>query len=306
MEPITFIIVGSAILGSVAAWKMIKGASTPAPANPSALPMPGQQLVPAPTSAPIVSPYQATQAILNNPIAPSAPNIAPPQTASEFHLNTGGGGGVGSGLALAGTGLAVAPAAAAAVGLPLKVGGEFAKSIPFIGAAVAIASLIAGGLLAASAKRAQQARTENAATNSGVAHFDDAVTQIFNALNAGQIGPNDAITLFAPVYQQYWSIVSPQIQPGRNGCKNGSAIPQMQGGGVGHGDKNMYFGCGTKADWGAACCVGSVIKASIANAIWAIQNPGQQATIPKVFASKYGSAAREGYHVLYTPRVVAH
>lgn len=206
------------------------------------------------------------------------------------------GGGLAATTVVAHTGLgALAPAAA----------------VPIVGGIVAAVGAIAGALMAASAKRAAEAKDENSALNSAVQHVDQGIAQVFQALNSGQIQPQDAISLLGQIKQQYWSIVTPHIQPGRNGCNSGSGIPIMTG--VAAGDPvpspSPYYGCPDSGSfnksWGASCCAGSTIHQAIANCIYVIQKGGGTANIPKLFPSKYGFAGRAEYNVNYAPSPLA-
>lgn len=174
-----------------------------------------------------------------------------------------------------------------------------AAAIPVVGGIIAAVGAIAGSLLAASQKRAAEAKDENSAVTSAVQHVDQALAQIFQAANSGQIDASGAIQLLAQVKQQYWAICTPHIQPGRNGCQSGMAIPSRPADGA--CGSNAYQGC-NNSSWGASCCVGSVIHKSLENAALVLQNPqGGTVKVCKLFASKYGFPGREAYTITYTP-----
>lgn len=191
----------------------------------------------------------------------------------------------------------------AVVGLA-GIGGAAAIAIPILGA---VAGAIYSALMAASARRAAQARNENSAVANEVPQWDAAVRQIVTAYNSGQITGDEVLQLMAspavrngtsnypdgPVWKAYWNVVGPQIQPGRNACQSGT-IPHVPG--AQH----------CSGGFGAACCVGyddldnghlyvvqAVLKAE--------QMPGTPVTstmIPTVYASKYGGIDRPGYQVV--------
>lgn len=160
-------------------------------------------------------------------------------------------------------------------------------------------SLIGGALFAASKKRAAEAHDENGAATLGVQHFDEGLSQIMQAANSGQISASEASQLLDQLMPQYWEIVGPHIQPGRNGCQTGAAIKPATGGPVGSPQGNAYYGCLHVKNWGAGCCIGNTLNASLENVRYALRNPGKPVSIFKLFPSKYGFPGREGYNVQY-------
>ena len=164
------------------------------------------------------------------------------------------------------------------------------KAVPVVGA-------IIGGLIsafaAASAKRASQARDENSAVAAAVPGWDQAMSQIAQAYNAGQISATDAGNAIDAIWQNYWNETGPRIQPNRDGCQSGKVVQAP----------TQTFCGGTT--YGAACCVGyDDLKNSNVNAKNAIkqtENTGAAANayILPVFASKYGGINRSGYTLTY-------
>jgi hypothetical protein len=172
------------------------------------------------------------------------------------------------------------------------------NAIPVVGPAVAaVANVLTSSLKAASAARAKQATTENAAVALAVPGWDQAIAQIVAAYNNGGLSASQTVTLIGQAWQNYWSEVGPKIQPGRNGCQSG-AVTQPSG---------VSFCGGTT--YGAACCVGyDDLKNSNNNMVYAVNqaaNTGKPtpAVILAVFASKYGGINRPQYTVTFTPFV---
>jgi hypothetical protein len=185
------------------------------------------------------------------------------------------------------------------------------SAIPVIGPVLGGAfSAIFGGLMAASAKRAAQAKNENAAVAQEIAPWDGAIQQIVSAFNSGQITASEAAQLLAspqsrqqnvnqypngPVWNSFWQVVGPQVQPGRNGCNSGTAPHQPP-----------LTHC--SGSYGAGCCVAYDDLDSgqlyVTQAIMQASNsPGTPVTsqqIPAVYASKYGGVDRPGYTVTVT------
>jgi hypothetical protein len=199
--------------------------------------------------------------------------------------------GTGGALQLAGkegTAIAGGIGAASVAGTSLALGAATAG----IGAAVGIFA----ALWAAHEKRVKEAKDENSSVNLGVQQVDQVVKTVFGALNAGQMSVSQAMQGIQVAWQQYWQLVAPHIQPGRNGCQAGAAIP------IG---TKAYFKCPGNStfdkSWGGGCCVGSTIRASLDNCLKAIQQPGFVATMYRVYGSKYGANDRAMYQVSYTP-----
>lgn len=123
--------------------------------------------------------------------------------------------------------------------------------------------------------------------------WDQAVTQIVNAYNNGQLTAAQVGQAIDAIWQNYWSEVGPQIQPGRNGCQSGQVTQPS----------TVSFCGGTT--YGAACCVGyDDLKNSNNNMKFAVQqadNTGKPtpAAILAVFASKYGGINRPAYTVTF-------
>jgi hypothetical protein len=185
---------------------------------------------------------------------------------------------------------AAAPAGAATTAATAAAAGSWAGPI---GAGVAVVVGLIGGLLAAHALRKKQAKDENSAMNLGVQGFDDGLRQIQSDFNAGRIDANGAMQAVQVLLSNYWDLVSPYIQPGRNGCQSGAACPSMV-------PANYCSG-----DIGAACCVGCAdlvpsiagpngVMAAIAGMSGSSSGP-HTAEILKVFGSKYGGRERGAY-----------
>lgn len=145
-------------------------------------------------------------------------------------------------LATSGAGIASAavsaPSSFAALGL---TGAAAGAAVAGIGAVVAIGA----ALLAAHEARKKQATSENAAVNVGVQGFDSDLKTVNTAYNNRSLDAQDAMKLVQQVFSQYWELVTPVIQPGRNGCNGGSSCPPWPA-----------KGSGCSGSIGAACCVG--------------------------------------------------
>jgi hypothetical protein len=144
------------------------------------------------------------------------------------------------------------------------------NAIPVVGPAVAaVANVLTSSLKAASAARAKQATTENAAVALAVPGWDQAIAQIVAAYNNGGLSASQTVTLTQP--------------------------------------SGVSFCGGTT--YGAACCVGyDDLKNSNNNMVYAVNqaaNTGKPtpAVILAVFASKYGGINRPQYTVTFTPFV---
>lgn len=173
--------------------------------------------------------------------------------------------------------------------------------IPIIGPAVSQAfKAIFGALMQASAKRAAQARTENQAVANGVPAWDAAIAQIASAYNSGQISAGEASSLFDTALSNFWNEVTPQIQPGRNGCSSGKSCPAPSSQ-TNEGGNNYCTG-----SIGAACCVGCAdldlsthnLKAAVAQQ--AATGQPVSAFVQVVYASKYGGVNRPAYNINFT------
>jgi hypothetical protein len=180
----------------------------------------------------------------------------------------------------------------------IQAGSQLANAIPIIGSVI---GAVLGGLEAAHQKRIKEATDENTAVLGAVKQVDQVIAVAFNKANSGEISPSQAAAIIDRGWEMYWEIIGNHVQPGRNGCENGSKIPDYAGAGSIHA--GAYFGCPDSgnfmSDWGSACCIGSTVKASLANCKWALQHPGQSAPIFKIFANKYGFPGRASYRVQY-------
>ena len=175
-----------------------------------------------------------------------------------------------------------------------------------IGAGVGAVVGLISGLLAGHELRAKQARNENSAVNIGVSGFDSDLRKVQSTFKSGQISSADVLQAAQTVMQGYWTVVVPQIQPGRNGCSSGASC------------NNYSYPAGTqpcKGDIGAACCVGCYqLGPGIFGpngVLAAAQGQSQSssgpytAEIPKVSPSGYGTAARGAYTLDFTPTAAA-
>lgn len=158
-------------------------------------------------------------------------------------------------------------------------------------AAGAVIGIIAG-LMAAHELRKKQAQDENSAVDVGVSGFDSDLATINQAFNSGQLDANGAMQAVQVALQNYWALVTPHIQPGRDGCSNGANC----------GSVDQY--CKSHAN-GAACCVGCTslvpsisgphgILAAISGQSASTSGPNV-ANIQKVFPSSYGTRSRSAY-----------
>lgn len=192
----------------------------------------------------------------------------------------------------------IAATAASAIAATSETVGAFAGPI---GAGVGLVVGLIGGLLAGHELRAKQAKNENSAVNIAVPGFDSDLKQVWNAYKSGQISATDTQTaLEQGVMPGYWTVVVPQIQPGRNGCNGGSSCPPENPG------QQPCVG-----SIGAACCVGCYqLTPSIVGpngALAALQGVSGSpkgpyiAEIQQVFGSKYGATSRGAYTLDFTP-----
>ena len=267
----------------------------------------------APTSSP--GGLQANTTISSGGMG--AAGVSPGQTPPRVPFNAGGVGGGPTGgttgvnpisyvtaASSVGIAAATAPANLAALGL---TGAAAGAAVAGIGAVVAIAA----ALWAAHEARVKQARDENSAMNLGVQGVDKELAVINQAYNAGQISANDAVHLLSQTMSHYWALVTPHIQPGRNGCSGGTACPPWPA-----------SGNGCSGSIGAACCVGCYDLAGgpqpavlntfdggdgvtpfyfgVEGALIVCQHGGNmQSAMQGVVASKYGGANRNGYRLTW-------
>lgn len=205
--------------------------------------------------------------------------------------------GLGTGAQIVG---ATAPIAAVATTSLLSSFTTVGAAAGPIGAAAgAIVGLIAG-FMAGHELRKKQAQNENAAVNLGVPGFDQGLRQLQQNYKAGQISAADVQQGVSVLLQNFWQEVAPNIQPGRNGCNNGSTCPiEIPG-------KQPCQG-----SIGAACCVGCYpITQSISNPDGVLAALAGQSTakggpfsaqIMAIGASSYGTSYRAPYTLDFTP-----
>jgi hypothetical protein len=177
------------------------------------------------------------------------------------------------------------------------------NTIPVVGPAVAaVYSAVAGALVAASKKRAQEAVNENQAVDAAIPPWDAAIVQTLGLYANGSItyaqlsqllGTPKTDTYYQTgiglCWNNYWSEVGPQVQPGRNGCKSGSVVATTS------------F-CG--GSYGAGCCIA---YDDMDNSLYAIFQALQQsiaqpgvpitAKVLPIAASKYSTFSRGAYTV---------
>lgn len=196
---------------------------------------------------------------------------------------------------------ASAPIAAAGTTAILAADTSVGAAAGPIGAAVGAVVGIIAGLLAGHELRAKQAKNENSAVNIAVNGFDSDVRQIQQAFSSGQIDASGVLQAVATVMPGYWTVVTPQLQPGRNGCNSGSSCPIEVPG------KQPCVG-----SIGAGCCIACYqLTPGITGPngiVAAVQGQSQSAKgpyvaeIPQVFGSSYGASSRAAYTLDFTPK----
>lgn len=176
------------------------------------------------------------------------------------------------------------------------------QSIPIVGAAI---GAIAGVFIAQSQQRAKQAVSENQAVAAAIPGWDAFIKAIVANYNNGSINSNGVTQLLDQAMSNYWSEVTPQIQPGRNGCSGGSNCPTSANPNSGGATATTASSTYCSGDIGAACCVGcSDLALSVANLKWTATTvdktggPGV-AFVQLVSASKYGGVNRPSYTVTF-------
>jgi hypothetical protein len=168
----------------------------------------------------------------------------------------------------------------------------------------ALVSVLTAVFFSASAKRAKEAKAENSAVAAALPGWDQAIAGIATGYNAGGLTVAQAQNLLMLQLANYWSEVTPQIQPGRNGCNGGNSCPGSPNPSASNvtneGGANYCSGA-----IGAACCVGCAdLNLSTANLMWAVAQADktkttQNAFIQTVFGSKYGGVNRAAYLVYF-------
>ena len=186
-----------------------------------------------------------------------------------------------------GIGAATAAMSAGTLGLSVGSAAVTGAATAGIGAAVTIFAT----LWAAHERRLQQARGENQAMNVGVQGFDQDIKLVNAQYNNGSIDAQTAIRALQQVLAQYWLLVGPQIQPGRNGCSSGETCPPPGS-----------LSC--SGNIGAACCVGcGSLTGSLYNPTWGaitiLQMGGGVSTVEKVYGSSYGGQERNAYQLTW-------
>jgi hypothetical protein len=196
-------------------------------------------------------------------------------------------------------GASAAPAGAittAAIASSAATGSAWGAWAGPIGAGVGVAIGLIAGLLAAHAMRVKQAKDENSAVNLGLSGFDSDLRTIQSDYSAGKVDAATAEQAVQVAYQNYWSLVTPHIQPARNGCSGGSSCPP---------DTSAQGKQPCKGNIGAACCVGCYqiyptvygpggVLAAFAGQSTSSGGP-YVADIHPVYGSKYGAKARAAF-----------
>lgn len=158
-----------------------------------------------------------------------------------------------------------------------------------IGAVVSIASRIFGGMAA----RAKEATNENLALQQVIVACDSTFAQINQQYNAGNLSASDAMAEVNSVWQWYWQIMTPKIQPNRNGCGSGGGCPNAA---TSNGEPAGYC----SGDIGATCCVGcGPIRLAIENISAALQAGSGNADIPTIYGNHYGVQTRAEYTLTF-------
>jgi hypothetical protein len=199
-------------------------------------------------------------------------------------------------------GAIAAPIAGGAIASAAGIG-SFAGPI---GAGIGALVGIIAGLWSAHNARAQGAKTENQALNSGLQAFDASLKAIFQAANAGQITAAQAAQTCQQVLSTFWQEMSPYTTgPGRadasgGGVKCGSVNPSAPCTG-------MLSGPPCNKNCTATCCVGCQdLAPTIAQAVSVFSSPtGGTMTACNVSGSSYGATARGSYNLTYTPPAAA-
>jgi hypothetical protein len=164
-------------------------------------------------------------------------------------------------------------------------------------AAIQVGAQLGSGIIKAifggMAQRAAEARNENVALQSCIVALDQGLAKLNEAYNAGQISENDCAAEVNSIWQWYWQIMTPNIQPNRDGCNSGSGCPgsatQYAGS---NGEPNGYC----KGNIGATCCVGcGPLRLSLANVTNALESGGGVSNIAIIVGNKYGVQTRPAY-----------
>lgn len=232
---------------------------------------------------------------------PSRVTLAPRTPLYQLSYSELAGLGAAPGQIVSATAPIAATATTAAISSFATAGTTFAAAAGPIGAAVGLVVGLIGGLLAGHELRAKQARNENSAVNIGVSGFDSDLKKVWQAYKSGQIDANGAAQAIQQgVLPGYWTVVGPQIQPGRNGCSDGMSCPIQTPG------KQPCVG-----SIGAACCIACYQLSAGINgpngALAALQGQSGStqgpyiAEIPQVYGSKYGAQSRSAYTLDFTP-----
>jgi hypothetical protein len=168
-------------------------------------------------------------------------------------------------------------------------------------AAIQVGVGIVSSIFSGMALRSRQAATENQALNQIVQGFDQAIAQLQQAVNSGQLSVADAAAEVNSIWQWYWQSITPKIQPNRNGCASGGNCP---GTAIQYAATNGVPAGFCSGNEGASCCVGcGPIRLSIERVVAVLNAGGGTAHVASIGGDKYGLQTRVGYDVTFKPPV---
>jgi hypothetical protein len=246
-------------------------------------------------------------------VIPAQPGVTNSTLAANFATTT----------AVTQASVGVGTQAASTIAKTLGAAAPALNAIPVIGAAFAALTSI---LLAESKKRAQEAVNENQAVDAAIPAWDAAIQQCVQLFNSGQITltqlgqvigtPRTQKYFGVPVgmlWNNFWTEVGPQVQPGRNGCKSGTVT---QPGDSSSTPQGTSFCTGS---YGAGCCIAygdmdnsmgnpnnGLCKGNTPGQLCVIQaaqmaaknpNIAFTAVVLPIYSSKYSTYARGSYQV---------
>lgn len=159
-------------------------------------------------------------------------------------------------------------------------------------AALSLGTSIIGKIFGGMALRARQATNENTALQQVIQAYDQSLTAVNQAYNAGQIDAQGVLAEMADLWQWYWQTITPQIQPNRNGCASGSNCPNAA---TPDGTPHGYC----TGNIGASCCVGcGPIRLGLTDIEKLMQSGGNGVTtVPEIIGNHYGVQTRAAYQL---------
>lgn len=162
-----------------------------------------------------------------------------------------------------------------------------------VGLALHGISSLLGSLLGGMAKRKAQATNENQAENVAVQGWDSDLAAIASAYNNGTVNAAEAQQAVMQAWQNFWNVVTPHIQPNRNGCNSGSNCPHLAS------SPNYEPANYCSGNIGGSCCIGcGSIQKSRDNFLAVLQAGSGTVQVLKVYGNpKYGSNDREAYTI---------